>query len=101
MPNSKVVIKLIIELFLSADIIMWWVRVTVAPELNKIAVFNNGVANGFIGITPFGGHMQPNSGVGAKLLWKYAQKKAKKNIISDVINNNMPICMPFITFDVW
>jgi len=38
--------------------------------------------------------------VGAKLEWKKAQKKEKKNITSETINNNIPIFKPFCTFCV-
>jgi len=34
--------------------------------------------NGFRGVIPVGGQAHPISGVGDKLLWKNAQKKAKK-----------------------
>ena len=44
--------------------------------------------------------MQPNSGVGASLAWKKAQKKAKKNITSEAINKIIPHRKPFVTFDV-
>jgi hypothetical protein len=46
---------------------------------------------------PVGGHAQPNSGVGDKLLWKNAQKKAKKNNTSEVINRIIPHRNPFVT----
>jgi hypothetical protein len=39
---------------------------------------------------PFGGQILPISIVGAKLAEKKAQKKAKKNITSDTINNIIP-----------
>ena len=65
-------------LFLLPLIIAWWAQVTVAPELNKTAVFNKGTENGFKGSTPLGGQTAPISTAGAKLLWKKAQKKGKK-----------------------
>ena len=37
-----------------------------------------------------GGQTQPNAIEGDKLKWKNAQKKAKKNIISDTINKAIP-----------
>jgi len=43
---------------------------------------------------PGGGQVQPISGVGARLLWKKAQKKAKKNITSEAINRSIPIRSP-------
>lgn len=48
------------------------------PDANRTAVFNRGTLNGLIGITLTGGQEHPSSGVGASLLWKKAQKKAKK-----------------------
>jgi hypothetical protein len=60
-------------------------------------VFNIGTLNGFNGVIPDGGHMHPNSGVGDKLLWKNAQKNAKKNNTSDVINKIIPQRNPFVT----
>lgn len=65
--------------FLLPLIIPWCAQVTVAPELNKTAVFNNGIEKGFNGFIPLGGHTAPISIVGAKLLWKNAQKKEKIN----------------------
>lgn len=67
---------------------------TVTPEARRTAVFRRGTANGFKGHNPVGGQAQPNSIVGARLLWKKAQKKALKNIISDVINKIIPHSNP-------
>lgn len=80
---------------------LWWAQVTVTPEASNTAVFNNGIENGLIGVTPEGGQVQPSSGVGANDLWKKAQKKAKKNRTSDVINKIIPHRRPVITFKVW
>lgn len=63
---------------------------TVTPEDNKIIVFNNGTLKGLNGLSPIGGHWLPNSAVGARLLWKKAQKKDKKKKTSETINNTMP-----------
>ena len=68
----------------------WWDQVTVTPEANKIAVLSKGIWRGLKGWTPKGGQLPPISKVGAKLLWKNAQKKDKKKKISDTINNNIP-----------
>jgi hypothetical protein len=46
---------------------------------------------------PTGGHIDPISIVGAKLEWKKAQKKEKKNIISEIINKIIPIFNPICT----
>ena len=53
-------------------------------------MFNKGMENGDKALIPVGGQMQPNSVVGANLLWKNAQKKAKKNKTSDVMNSSIP-----------
>jgi hypothetical protein len=62
----------------------------VAPEASNTAVFSSGTLNGLIGVIPVGGQVQPSSGVGARLLWKNAQKKEKKKQISDRMKSNMP-----------
>ena len=48
-----------------------------------------------------GGHIHPSSGVGARLLWKKDQKKAKKNSTSEAINRIIPQRSPLATLDVW
>jgi hypothetical protein len=48
-------------------------------------------------LIPFGGHTAPISITGAKLDAKNAQKKAKKNITSEVINKIIPIRIPSCT----
>jgi hypothetical protein len=57
-------------------------------------VFNNGNSNALIASIPIGGHCAPNSTVGDKALWKYAQKIAKKNKASLIINKATPIFIP-------
>jgi len=52
-------------------------------------------------VIPVGGHLRPISIVGARLLWKKAQKKEKKNSTSEVINRIIPHRSPFITIEVW
>lgn len=52
------------------------------------------------GVTPVGGHFNPISTVGARLLWKKAQKKEKKNSTSEVIKRIIPHRNPFITIEV-
>jgi len=81
--------------------ILWWAQVTVAPELNKTAVFNKGIPKGFKAWTPLGGHITPISTEGDKLLWKNAQKKEKKNKISETIKSINPIFNPLIVAIVW
>jgi L-serine deaminase len=69
----------------------------VAPDVNKIAVFNKGTSNGLIGTIPTGGHCDPSSIPGDNELWKKAQKKEKKNITSEVINRSIPHFRPLCT----
>lgn len=53
-------------------------------------MFNKGTSKGLKGITPLGGQFLPSSIVGARLLWKKAQKKDIKNKTSEQINNSIP-----------
>jgi hypothetical protein len=76
---------------------LWWAQVTVTPEARSTAVFSSGTLNGFRGLIPVGGQAHPSSGVGANLLWKNAQKNAKKNNTSDVMNKIIPHRSPFVT----
>lgn len=64
-------------------------------------MFRRGTLNGFSGLIPIGGQQQPSSGVGDSLLWKNAQKNAKKNRTSDVINKIIPHRKPVVTYEVW
>ena len=73
---------------------------TVTPDARSTAVFNKGIENGLIALIPAGGHEQPNSGAGARLLWKNAQKNAKKKRTSEAINKIMPHRSPLATFRV-
>ena len=60
------------------------------PDDRSTAVFSNGTRKGFRGVIPVGGQVTPISTVGARLLWKKAQKNAKKKQTSEVINKIMP-----------
>lgn len=100
-PNKTVKAKLTIASFLFPLIIAWWAQVTVAPELNRTAVFNKGTEKGSKGLTPLGGQTAPISIVGAKLLWKKAQNKEKNKQTSDTINNIIPYFNPRLTINVW
>jgi len=62
----------------------------VAPEQSKIKVFNRGTSKGLKTSIPLGGHTVPISIAGVKLEAKKAQKKAKKNITSEAMNNSIP-----------
>src|ERR1700754_3097651 len=94
------VIAIVISCFWEFSI-AWCAHVTVAPDDSRTAVFSSGTENGLMGVIPVGGQVHPNSGVGARLLWKNAQKNARKNNTSDVIKRIIPYCIPFITFFVW
>lgn len=75
----------------------WWAQVTVTPDANNTAVFRRGTLNALIGVIPVGGHEQPSSAVGANLLWKKDQKKAKKKQTSEIINKIIPHRSPNVT----
>jgi hypothetical protein len=62
-----------------------------------MTVFANGKCNGFKVSIPLGGQIAPIVTAGATLEWKNAQKKAKKNITSEVINKIIPKRKPFCT----
>jgi len=49
---------------------------------------------------PVGGQQVPNSIVGERLLWKKAQKKAKKNKTSEVMKRIIPHRRPAPTWEV-
>jgi len=83
--------------FLAPATIAWCAQVTLAPELNNITVFNKGISQALNTGTFSGGQTAPISKVGDKLEWKNAQKNAKKNIISETINNIIPILSPTCT----
>lgn len=89
-PNPTVIDKAWIALVRSPSIRLWWAHVTVTPEARRTAVFRRGTLNGFRGVIPIGGQQHPSSGVGARLLWKNAQKKAAKKHTSDKINSIIP-----------
>lgn len=74
-----------------------WAQVTDTPLEIRINVFKNGIDNMLKALIEAGGQISPSSNVGDNLEWKKAQKKEKKNIISDTINNNIPIFIPVAT----
>lgn len=76
---------------------LWWAQVTEIPEAKRIAVLRRGTENGFKGVIPIGGQVQPISGVGARLEWKNAQKNPKKKQISEIINRTIPMRSPEVT----
>jgi hypothetical protein len=79
----------------------WCAYVTVAPDDNRIIVFSNGISNGLSGSIPAGGQCAPSSTVGARALWKYAQKIEIKKNTSLTINKATPKLRPFCTAKVW
>jgi hypothetical protein len=60
-------------------------------------VFSRGILQGSLGAIPFGGHTAPIDGAGLRLEWKYAQKNAKKSLISDTIKRIIPRRSPVCT----
>jgi len=93
-PKTTVKVNPNIAFFLSPPTIAWCAHVTVAPEDNSIAVFNNGTSNGFNAWIPIGGHTAPKWISGPNALWKNAQKNDMKNTTSDKMNNNIPYRNP-------
>jgi len=79
----------------------WWLQVTLIPEDKRITVFRRGTWNGFRDKVPNGGQEIPISMLGARLLWKKAQKKEKKNKISEIMNKSIPKRSPLITNKEW
>lgn len=67
-----------------------WAQVILTPDESRITVFNKGSPHGFNTSIPSGGQIHPIAIDGANEQWKKAQKKAKKNIISETINNIIP-----------
>ena len=100
-PKNTVKLKPFTAWSLFPDTILWWAHVTVAPELNKIAVLSKGTEKGFKACIPRGGHWIPISIAGDKLLWKKAQKKEKNNNISETIKRINPIFKPCKVLLVW
>ena len=96
-PNTIVTTNPNIVSFLFPLIIALCDHVTVAPDVNSIAVFSNGTSNAFIVDIPTGGHTLPTSTVGTSALWKNAQKNDTKKHTSDNINNIIPSFNPFCT----
>ena len=54
---------------------------TVTPDDSRIEVFNSGICNGLNGKVPIGGHRDPISIVGDKLLRKNQKNEMKNNTI--------------------
>jgi hypothetical protein len=98
----RVITKGIIILELdSLAIKLWWHQVKEAPEVNNIKVLAKGTSQGFNASIPLGGHIEPNSTLGANEEWKKAQNIEKKKNTSDITNNINPIFIPSCTRLVW
>ena len=79
----------------------WWDQVTVTPDDRRTTVFSKGTPQGERGLIPVGGQIFPISIVGANLLWKNLQKKAKKKQTSDKIKKIIPIRRPRVVINLW
>lgn len=75
-------------------------HVNVTPEDNKMIVFNKGIPKGSNVLIIKGGHSILSSILGERLRWKKVQKKETKNIISETMNNNLPLLRLPCTFIV-
>jgi len=60
-------------------------------------VFSKGTWKGLNTTKPNGGQTPPNSTLGARLLWKKAQKNLKKKKTSDTIKSSIPQRSPSST----
>jgi len=80
--------------------IAWCAQVTDAPELSNKMVLSSGISQALKVVKKAGGQIPPSTGEGLKLEWKKAQKKPKKNIISETINKITPIFSPACTWSV-
>ena len=63
-------------------------------------MFSRGSSKGLITGIPAGGHCEPISTAGARLLCRYAQKTETKKNTSLRINSATPIVIPFCTGNV-
>ena len=75
--------------------------VIVTPEDNKRIVLTRGKPQTSKDWMLLGGQMPPIAIEGDRLTWKKAQKKAKKNIISETIKRTIPKRNPWRTTSVW
>ena len=93
--------RLIIASFRYPATIEWWAHVTAQPDRRSNIVFKRGTSHGLNAIIPCGGQTLPIWIAGTIDEWKKAQKKAKKNIISDTMKRTIPIRWDFCTAVVW
>ncbi len=76
--------------FLDSINIAWCIQVMIAPNESKNMVFKNWIPQGFNTSILLGGHIAPISTIGAKEERKKTQKKAKKDMISEIVNKIIP-----------
>lgn len=76
-------------------------HVVAKPEVKRRSVLVKGSSQISKAWRLLGGQTQPIAIDGAKLTWKKAQKKAKKNKISETINKAIPYRKPWRTTKVW
>jgi len=74
--------------------------VTLTPEEINTIVLRSGTWKGLNTLIPKGGHKEPTSTVGARLLWKKAQKNLTKKKTSDTMNRAIPHRRPSSTIAV-
>jgi hypothetical protein len=74
--------------------------VTAKPDITNKAVFNKGYSITLIISIPIGGQISPKTIEGLSAEWKKAQKKPKKSIISEAMNNKNPLFKPMRTTKV-
>ncbi len=53
-------------------------------------MFRRGISQGLMTSIPCGGQTAPIDGLGLRLAWKKAQKKATKSLISETIKRTLP-----------
>jgi hypothetical protein len=53
-------------------------------------VLSRGISQGLITSIPCGGQTAPIEGLGLRLAWKKAQKKATKSLISETMKRTLP-----------
>ena len=104
-PNKIVTNRCFINFWCSTNVVAFNIElcaiVIVTPEVSNNNVLSKGKPQISIGWIPFGGQIIPNEIDGDKLKWKKPQKKAKKNIISEMINKAIPYLNPVLTTFVW
>lgn len=78
-----------------------WHQVKITPEYTKMPVLSRGKASHCMVNISAGGQIPPIKIDGQRVKWKKAQKKEKKNIISEAINSFIPNKILSWTLKVW